>query len=408
MYLLVQCMLEWCVIVWNTMTRDRQYDHARNWGYYKMKKKKIAIVFGTRPEAIKMAPVINELRKHEDIFETIVIVTAQHREMLDQVLEVFDVKPDYDLNIMKKNQSLSNITTEVLKGIESIYIEEQPDMVLVHGDTTTSFSAALAAYYLQIPIGHVEAGLRTYDKYFPFPEEANRQLIDNLSELFFVPTEATKENLINESKFENKVIVTGNTAIDAILYTKGLERSHQVLDLMDSKPKQKWILLTMHRRENYGKPMSNVFEAVRDLVDSYEDVEIIMPVHLSPIVQSVAKEVLENYDRIHLVAPLEVDVFHHVIAKSHIVLTDSGGLQEEAPALDIPVLVLRDKTERPEGLEAGTLKIVGTEKENVVKHVKELIEDSGIYNQMAAAENPYGDGKASYKIIKEIEDYFSD
>lgn len=369
-----------------------------------MKRKKIAVVFGTRPEAIKMAPVINELKKQVERFDTQVIVTAQHREMLDQVLQVFDIKPDFDLNIMKKNQSLSDITADTLKGLENIYIKENPDMVLVHGDTTTSFSAALAAYYHQIPIGHVEAGLRTYDKNFPFPEEGNRQLIDNLSDLFFVPTEATKQNLLQENKQEEQIVVTGNTAIDAIHYTQNLKATSPILDRMSQD--KKWILLTMHRRENHGKPMENVFQAVKQVVDENENVAVIMPVHLSPIVQNHVKETLSNHDRIVLVEPLEVDIFHQVIGKSDLVLTDSGGLQEEAPALNIPVLVLRNKTERPEGVEAGTLKVIGTDKENVYHQISKILNNKELYNEMASAENPYGDGRASQYIVKEIRDYF--
>ena len=372
-----------------------------------MNKKRIAVVFGTRPEAIKMAPVILELKKHHELFETLVIVTAQHREMLDQVLSVFGIKPDYDLNIMKKKQSLSDITTAVLKGIETIFKNEQPDMVLVHGDTTTSFSAALAAYYQRIPVGHVEAGLRTYDHDNPFPEEGNRQLIDNITELFFVPTESTKMNLIKENKVEKNIIVTGNTVIDAIHFTKKLNGEHHVLDLMKAKPNQKWILLTMHRRENYGKPMSEVFEAVVELANTYPELEFIMPVHLSPFVQTLAEEVLGNNKKIHLIKPLEVDIFHQVINKSFMVLTDSGGLQEEAPALNKPVLVLRHKTERPEGLEAGTLKLVGTDKKSVVESVSSLLNNKSLYYKMANSINPYGNGQSSEKIVEFIMKRFS-
>lgn len=372
-----------------------------------MNKKKIAIVFGTRPEAIKMAPVILELKKHQDEFEPCIIVTAQHREMLDQVLKVFNIEPDYDLNIMKKEQTLSVITSDVLKGIEAIFIKEKPDMVLVHGDTTTSFTAALAAYYQKISIGHVEAGLRTYDKYFPFPEEANRQLIDTITDLFFVPTEATKQNLLNEGKIENRIVVTGNTVIDAIHFTKKSEASHSVLDLMDSKPEQKWILLTTHRRENYGQPMINIFEAILDVVKSNNEIEVLLPVHLSPAIQKVAKEILGAHGRIHLTAPLEVDIFHQAMNKAYLILTDSGGLQEEAPALDKPVLVLREKTERPEGLKAGTLKVIGTEKDKVKNEVNNLIANKYLYDKMSKAANPYGDGSASNRIVKELQMYFS-
>lgn len=371
-----------------------------------MKKKKIAIVFGTRPEAIKMAPVILELKKHQDEFEPCIIVSAQHREMLDQVLSVFDIKPDHDLDIMKRNQTLSDITSDVLNGVETVFVKEEPDMVLVHGDTTTSFAAALAAYYHQILIGHVEAGLRTHDKYFPFPEEGNRQLIDAITDLFFVPTETTKQNLIKEGKDEKQIVVTGNTVIDAVHYTKNSTTKHPVLDLMDYRPDQKWVLLTSHRRENYGQPMFNIFEAILEVVNNNEEVDVLLPVHLSPTVQKSAKDILGSHDRIHLVEPLEVDVFHQVIDKTYLVLTDSGGLQEEAPALDKPVLVLRDKTERPEGLEAGTLKVIGTDKNRVVKEVTELLQNKEQYKKMSRAVNPYGDGLASGRIIEAIKDYF--
>ena len=371
-----------------------------------MKKKKIAIVFGTRPEAIKMAPVIMELSKHKDIFDTTVIVTAQHREMLDQVLKVFKITPDYDLNIMKRNQTLSDITSDVLQGIEKILLKEEPDMVLVHGDTTTSFASALASYYQHIPIGHVEAGLRTYDKYFPFPEEANRQLIDNLSELFFVPTEATKSNLLGEGISEDKITVTGNTVIDAIHYTKRSESEHPILKIMDESPDTKWILLTMHRRENHGIPMNNVFKALRKLIDSREDISLVMPVHMSPIVRQSVSNLLSGHERIHLVDPLEVDVFHKLINRAFLVMTDSGGLQEEAPALDVPVLVLRDKTERPEGLEAGTLRIVGTDEDKVAQELNELLSNERLYTKMSKAINPYGDGVASERIVNEITKFF--
>ncbi|WP_423188914.1 non-hydrolyzing UDP-N-acetylglucosamine 2-epimerase [Alkalibacterium sp. f15] len=372
-----------------------------------MEKKKIAIVFGTRPEAIKMAPVILELNKHQEKFESCIIVSAQHREMLDQVLKVFDIKPDYDLDIMRQNQTLSDITADVLKGIETIFIDEQPDMVLVHGDTTTSFASALAAYYQKIPVGHVEAGLRTHDIYFPFPEEGNRQLIDTITNLFFVPTETTKENLLQEGKDENRIIVTGNTVIDAIHYTRDSQSKHPALDLMDSKPNQKWILLTSHRRENYGEPMTNIFEAMLEVVNEHSVVEVLLPVHLSPTVQKLAKEILGNHERIHLIEPLEVDVFHQVISKAYLVLTDSGGLQEEAPALDIPVLVLRDKTERPEGLDAGTLRVIGTDKKRVIEEVNELIINKERYKKMSKAINPYGDGLASGRIVRAINTFLN-
>lgn len=371
-----------------------------------MIKKKIAVVFGTRPEAIKMAPVIKELLNHLDKFETKVIVSAQHREMLDQVLNVFNIIPDHDLNIMKQNQSLSDITSDVLKGIEDIFINDKPDLVLVHGDTTTSFAAAMAAYYQKIPVGHVEAGLRTYDKYFPFPEEANRQLIDVLSDLYFVPTSQTRMNLLKEGIDDGKIFITGNTVIDAVHITKELDTSHEVLELMRQKTNDKWIVLTMHRRENHGRPMKEVFQAIRNVIDNNKDVSVIMPVHLSPTVQSYAKKYLNNNGRIHLVEPMEVNIFHQIMDEAYLILTDSGGLQEEAPALNVPVLVLRDKTERPEGLEAGTLKVIGTEKSNVILEVNRLLNDAGEYKKMSEAINPYGDGTASKQIIDIIKDYF--
>ncbi|WP_225743717.1 non-hydrolyzing UDP-N-acetylglucosamine 2-epimerase [Marinilactibacillus sp. Marseille-P9653] len=369
-----------------------------------MNKKKIALVFGTRPEAIKMAPVIKELEKHPNVFQVTVIVTAQHREMLDQVLKVFEIKPNHDLNIMKKNQTLSDITINVMKGLEERFITERPDMVLVHGDTTTSFAAALAAYYQKIPIGHVEAGLRTYDKYFPFPEEANRQLIDNLADLFFVPTELTKNNLLNEHKPKSQIIVTGNTAIDAIQYTKDSKVEHDLFSQMTTD--KKWVLLTMHRRENHGEPMKEVFQAIRRIVDQNADVAVVMPVHMSPVVQEIVEEVLAGHERILLVDPLEVDAFHKVMSKSYLILTDSGGLQEEAPALNIPVLVLRDKTERPEGQKAGTLKVIGTNQERVYTEMTTLLNDKEAYLAMAQALNPYGDGTASQKIAIALKRYF--
>lgn len=370
-----------------------------------MKKKKVAVVFGTRPEAIKMAPVIKELEHQAELFDTRVIITAQHREMLDQVLTVFKIKPDYDMNIMKRNQTLSDITSEVLTGIESIFNIEKPDMVLVHGDTTTSFASALAAFYQQIPVGHVEAGLRTYDKYLPFPEEANRQLIDRISDLYFVPTNETKLNLLNEGISEDKITMTGNTVIDAIKYTKNSDTHHEILDIMKGHSNLKWVVLTMHRRENHGEPMGNVFKAVNKLVASREDIAIVMPVHMSPVVKTAVSEILINHERIHLIDPLSVDVFHQLIDLSYLVLTDSGGLQEEAPALNVPVLVLRDKTERPEGLIAGTLKVIGTEENQVTTEVMHLLDNQNAYEKMAKAINPYGDGLSSGRIINEIKSF---
>lgn len=370
-----------------------------------MSKKKIAVVFGTRPEAIKMAPVIKELQKYPVLFETIIIATGQHREMLDQVINVFSIVPHYDLNIMKDNQSLSTITADVLTGMERIFIKEKPDMVLVHGDTTTSFSAALAAFYQKISIGHVEAGLRTYDKYSPYPEEANRMLIDSITDVYFVPTEVTKQNLINEGKDESKIIVTGNSVIDAIKMTNKMKITHPVLELMDKRKEQKWIIVTAHRRENYGQPLINIFKAILELTKRNPTIEFLIPVHLSPLVQKMSKEILTGESRVHLIEPLDVSVFHQVVGRSHIVLTDSGGLQEEAPALNKPVLVLRDKTERPEGVSAGTLKVIGTEEETIVREVTSLLSDDKLYNKMSKAVNPYGDGETSKQIVEFISDY---
>jgi len=369
-----------------------------------MQKKKIAVVFGTRPEAIKMAPVIRELEKHNEHFETVVISTAQHREMLDQVLSVFDIQPDYDLDIMEPNQSLSDVTASAIKGLEKVYTSECPDMVLVHGDTTTSYVAALSAFYLKIPIGHVEAGLRTNDKYFPFPEEMNRQMIDSLSDLYFVPTEQGLENLKSENKNMNNVVVTGNTAIDAVHITQKLESNHQVINMMEED--KRWILLTMHRRENNGEAMNHVFNTIKRIIKEHSDVEIVFPVHMSPTIQSHVKESLAEIEQVHLLEPLEVDVFHKVVEKSTLVLTDSGGIQEEAPLLNVPVLVLRNKTERPEGVKAGTIKVIGTEEDNVYEEVNTLLNDKTAYQNMTTAKNPYGDGRASERIVKRISEYF--
>lgn len=372
-----------------------------------MKKKKVAVVFGTRPEAIKMAPVILELKRQNDFFETIVIVSAQHRDMMDQVLEVFDIRPDYDLNIMKASQTLTGITCDVLTGIERVFLEELPDLVLVHGDTTTSFSAALASFYQQIPVGHVEAGLRTFDKKFPYPEEGNRQLIDNLTNIFFVPTETSKRNLLIEGKNPNEIIVTGNTVIDAINYTKNLSSTHFILDLIKKNKSRKWILVTMHRRENQGKPMIDVFNALKALVDMKPELSIVLPVHLNPVIQKCAKELLGEVPNIYLLSPLEVGTFHLLMQQVDLILTDSGGMQEEAPALNKPVLVLRDMTERPEGVEAGTLKVIGTQTERVIKEVNTLLENKTRYDKMAQAHNPYGDGTASIKIVEAIKEFLN-
>lgn len=368
------------------------------------KKLKIMTVFGTRPEAIKMAPLVLELKKHPEQIETITTVTAQHRQMLDQVLDIFKITPDYDLNIMHKGQTLTDITTAVLEQLRDVLQKEKPDMILTHGDTTTTFAASLAAFYEKIAVGHVEAGLRTWNKYSPYPEEMNRQMTDALADLYFAPTEQSKQNLLKENHPENEIFVTGNTAIDALKETVHDDYHHDVLDLIE--PNHKVILLTMHRRENQGEPMRRVFETIRKVVDNEPDVEVIYPVHLSPAVQEVAHEVLAGNSRIHLIKPLDVVDFHNLAAKSDFIMTDSGGVQEEAPALGKPVLVLRDTTERPEGIKAGTLKLVGTDPENVEKWMEKLLHDEKVYNEMSHAKNPYGDGEASRRIVEAIQYYF--
>lgn len=369
-----------------------------------MKTIKVMVVFGTRPEAIKMAPLVQKL-KQDERFEEVTVVTAQHREMLDQVLNIFKIKPDYDFNIMKKNQSLEGITAKVLVDMTKVLKEVKPDIVLVHGDTTTTFAASLASFYLQCPLGHVEAGLRTWNKYSPFPEEMNRQMTDDLTDLYFAPTKVSKQNLIKENHHSENIFITGNTAIDALAETVQDNYHHEVLDLI--KPGNKIILVTMHRRENQGEPMRRVFKVMKQVVDSHDNVEIIYPVHLSPRVQKVAHEILGNDPRIHLIAPLDVVDFHNLAELSYFIMTDSGGVQEEAPALNKPVLVLRDTTERPEGVKAGTLKLVGTQVDQVKKAMLELLENKEVYEKMAKARNPYGDGHASERIMDDIAYYFS-
>ena len=369
-----------------------------------MKKIKVMTVFGTRPEAIKMAPLVLELQKQSQRFEAITTVSAQHREMLDQVLDIFHIKPDYDLNIMHARQTLTDITSNVLINLDKILKEAKPDIVLVHGDTTTTFAASVAAFYNQIPIGHVEAGLRTWEKYSPYPEEMNRQMTDAMTDLYFAPTNQSKANLLKENHKEDNIFITGNTAIDALKQTVDKEYHHDILDKVS--PDNKLILLTMHRRENQGEPMRRVFKVIREVVESREDVEVIYPVHLSPAVQEAAKEILGNTERIHLISPLDVVDFHNLAARSYFIMTDSGGVQEEAPSLGKPVLVLRDTTERPEGVEAGTLKLVGTESEKVKKEMEELLDNDAEYRRMAQAKNPYGDGKASERILDAITYYF--
>ena len=368
-----------------------------------MNKVKVMTVFGTRPEAIKMAPLVLKLKK-DDRFEEITVVSAQHREMLDQVLDIFKIKPDYDFNIMHKNQTLEDITSKVMLDMAKVIKKEQPDIVLVHGDTTTSFAAGLATFYEQTKLGHVEAGLRTWNKYSPFPEEMNRQMTDDLTDLYFVPTKLSKQNLIKENHPADNIYVTGNTAIDALEQTVKEDYHHDVLD--EINPDSKIILVTMHRRENQGEPMRRVFKVIKQVVDSHKDVEIIYPVHLSPRVQKVAKEVLSDDPRIHLIKPLDVFDFHNLAKKSYFIMTDSGGVQEEAPSLGKPVLVLRDTTERPEGVAAGTLKLVGTEVDKVRAEMIRLLEDEKAYTEMANAKNPYGDGKAADRIMDAIAYYF--
>lgn len=359
---------------------------------------KVMSIFGTRPEAIKMAPLVKELENRKEI-ESIVCVTAQHREMLDQVLNVFNIVPKYDLNVMKQGQTLSEITTRVLLGLEEIIKKEKPNIVLVHGDTTTTFAGALAAFYSQVDIGHVEAGLRTWNKYSPFPEEMNRQMVDRLTDMYFAPTDISMNNLILESIDKNKIYVTGNTAIDAMKTTVKENYNHPVLEwLGDSK----MILLTSHRRENLGEPMKNIFRAIKKIVEEYDDIKVVYPVHLNPKIREIANEIFKDNDKVKLIEPLEVVDFHSFINKSFIILTDSGGIQEEAPSLGKPVLVLRNTTERPEGVSAGTLKLVGTDETVIYNETKKLIDNKKEYEKMSRASNPYGDGHASQKIVDAI------
>ncbi|MCI6823936.1 MAG: UDP-N-acetylglucosamine 2-epimerase (non-hydrolyzing) [Ruminococcus bromii] len=356
--------------------------------------KKIMVVFGTRPEAIKMCPLINELKTRNEII-TKVCVTGQHRQMLDQVLEIFKVVPDYDLSIMKANQTLFDITSNILLKIREILITENPDVVLVHGDTTTTFVTALACFYLQIPVGHVEAGLRTYNIYSPYPEEFNRQAVSIVAKYNFSPTEMSKQNLLKEGKSPESIYVTGNTAIDALKTTVRNDYTHPELDwAKDSR----LIMLTAHRRENLGKPMHNMFRAIRRIVDETEDVKVIYPIHMNPVVRKAADEELGDDDRIHIIEPLDVLDFHNFLSRSYLILTDSGGIQEEAPSLGKPVLVMRDTTERPEGIAAGTLKLVGTNEDVIYREFKMLLNDKDEYDKMSKASNPYGDGFACKRI----------
>lgn len=360
-------------------------------------------IFGTRPEAIKMAPLVNQL-KHEEALEPVVVVTAQHREMLDAVLKTFDIQPDYDLNIMKAGQTLSDITSRVLKGLEAIIQQEKPDMILVHGDTMTAFASGLAAFYNQVAIGHVEAGLRTWNKYSPYPEEMNRQMISCLSDIHFAPTKQAKANLLKENIPSAKVVITGNTAIDAMNTTIQKDYHSEVMKRHKDK---RVILLTAHRRENLGEPMAHIFSAARRLVEAHEDVVLVYPMHKNPKVREIAQQYLSDHDRIELIEPLDVVDFHNFAHQSYLILTDSGGIQEEAPSLGKPVLVLRDTTERPEGVEAGTLKLTGTDEEDVYREAELLLTDQALYQQMSETANPYGDGKASKRICDNIKYYFN-
>jgi len=364
---------------------------------------KVLSVFGTRPEAIKMAPLVLELEKDKDI-ESIVCVTAQHREMLDQVLNAFNIVPDYDLNIMQQGQTLADITTRALNGLDSVIKECNPDVVLVHGDTSTAMVGALAAFYNQKTIGHVEAGLRTFNKYSPYPEEANRKIIDAIGDLYFAPTELSRSNLLKENIDESKIYITGNTAIDALKTTVKDDYTNEVIDWGGS---DRMILLTAHRRENLGDPMRNIFRAIRRLTETFDDIKVVYPIHLNPKVREVANEILQGNDRIRLIEPLEVLDFHNFINKSYLIMTDSGGIQEEAPSLGKPVLVLRDTTERPEGIDAGTLKLVGTDEDTIYNEAKELLSNKASYDKMSGACNPYGDGNASLRIIEAIKEKLS-
>lgn len=357
--------------------------------------KKIMIIFGTRPEAIKMAPLVKELKSRRE-FKTIVCVTGQHRQMLDQILKCFDIVPEYDLEIMKDRQSLFELTANVLLSIQKVLEKEAPDVVLVHGDTTTAFASALAAFYLQIPVGHVEAGLRTNNLYSPFPEEFNRQAVDIITKYYFAPTEHSRQNLIAENKNPEYIYVTGNTAIDAMLTTVSDDYRHEVLDWASDS---RLILLTAHRRENLGVFLENMFSAIKKITDEFDDIKVVYPVHLNPVVRKTVDKILGNHERIKLIEPLDVIDFHNFMARAYLILTDSGGIQEEAPSLGKPVLVMRDTTERPEGIEAGTLMLVGTDEDNIYDAFKKLLTQRELYEKMSKASNPYGDGYACKRIV---------
>ncbi|MFD0695492.1 non-hydrolyzing UDP-N-acetylglucosamine 2-epimerase [Paenibacillus sp. GCM10027628] len=368
-----------------------------------MERLKVITIFGTRPEAIKMAPLILELQKHPEHIESLVCVTAQHRQMLDQVLDIFKITPDYDLNVMKDRQTLNEITIRVLQGLEPVFQEAKPDLILVHGDTLTTFLASYAAFMQQIQVGHVEAGLRTWNKMSPYPEEMNRQLTGVLSDLHFAPTEQSADNLRKENKPESRIYVTGNTVTDVFQYTVQKDFDHPVLEWAAGR---KLILMTAHRREAQGEPHRQIFRAVRRIADEFDDIAIVYPVHPSPAVKEPAHEILGNHPRIKLVDPFDVFEFHNFYPHAHMILTDSGGLQEEAPSFGVPVLVLRDTTERPEGIDAGTLELVGTDEETVYNRARALLTDPNLYNKMSQAANPYGDGKASQRIVQAILHHF--
>ncbi len=357
--------------------------------------KKVLVIFGTRPEAIKMCPLVIELKSRSQL-ETIVCVTGQHKQMLNQVLDVFGIAPDYDLAIMKENQTLFDVTNSILENVRGILLGEKPDLVLVHGDTTTAFTSALASFYLQIPVGHVEAGLRTYDIYSPFPEEFNRQAISIISKFHFTPTVSSLNNLLKEGCDSKSIYVTGNTAIDALKYTLTKSYHHEIFDWLGN---DRLILITAHRRENLGQPLVNMFKAIKRVIDEHAELKAVYPIHLNPNVRRVANEIFGNSSRIKIIEPLDVLGFHQFMARSYLILTDSGGIQEEAPSLGKPVLVMRDTTERPEGIEAGTLKLVGTSEEYIYQTFKELITNQEQYNKMAYSSNPYGDGYASQRIV---------
>ncbi|MCB6371448.1 UDP-N-acetylglucosamine 2-epimerase (non-hydrolyzing) [Blautia glucerasea] len=362
--------------------------------------KKVMLVFGTRPEAIKMCPLVNELKTRKQL-ETVVCVTGQHRQMLDQVLEAFQVEPDYDLSIMKERQTLFDVTTNILNNIKEVLEKEKPNVVLVHGDTSTTFVTALACFYLQIPVGHVEAGLRTYNIYSPYPEEFNRQAVSIISQFNFAPTELSKNNLLKEGKKEETIFVTGNTAIDALKTTVREDYTHPDLEWASDS---RLIMITAHRRENLGEPMKHMFRAIRRVMDEHPDVKAIYPIHMNPVVREIADSILGDDERIRIIEPLEVLDFHNFLNRSYMILTDSGGIQEEAPSLGKPVLVMRDTTERPEGIAAGTLKLVGTEEETIYQNFKSLLENKDEYEKMSKASNPYGDGFACKRIADILEE----